>query len=178
MNNRGITLVELLVVVSIIGILVVVLAFNYRGWMGRYKMEGATKTLQMDLMDARNQAVQRAATFLADFPTTMTYRVGSDTSGNGTIEEAEVLNTFPIDPISLKREKRVDYTITGGVLLTFDSKGLIYSGSPTPVLIDPANPVQISLTPPTEVDADYDCIRIGPTRINMGKMQGVVCNVK
>lgn len=166
MNNRGVTLVELLVAMSIVAILVIALAFNYQGWMGKYKVETATKTLYTDLVDARSQAVQRAVTYLADFPTTTSYRIANDANDNDTINAGEVMPTFP---------KTVGYTINGGVLLKFDKKGLIYSGS-SPVLIDPANPVTISLT--STLDPDYDCIRMGPTRINTGKMQGTVCNVK
>ncbi len=167
MNNRGVTLIELMVVVAIIGILIIALAFSYQGWQGRYKVEGAIKTLQTDLMNARAQATQRASTYLVDFQTSTypnTYRVADDANGNGTIDGGEVLATFP---------KSVEYAINGGVLLTFDSKGLIYSGSPA-VLI--TNPVTISLT--SNVNPDYDCVRIESTRINAGQMQGGVCNVK
>ncbi len=172
MNNRGVTLIELMVAVSIIGIIIVALAFSYQGWQGRYKVEGAAKTLYTDLMDAKAQATQRATTFLADF-TTKSYQVGSDTNGNGVLESTEVLSTFP--------KSVAPYTISGGVLITFDSKGLIYFGNP-PVLIDQANPLTISLTANPAIDADFDCVRIGPTMINPGKMTapppGGVCNAK
>lgn len=167
MNNRGVSLIEILIVVSVIGILIVALAFSYQGWQGRYKVESATKTLHTDLLDARAQAVQRAATLLVDFPTSRTYRVANDTNGDGTIQAAEVLPTFP---------RGLDYNIAGGVLITFDSKGLIYRGGPPPVLI--AAPLTISLTSTVVLDPDYDCIRIEATRINVGQMQAGACNVK
>ncbi len=164
MSNRGVTLIELMIAVGIIGILVVALAFSYQGWQGRYKVEGEIKNLQTDLMNARAQAMQRAATFLVDFPTNTSYRVANDRNGNGAIDVGEPLPTFP---------KIVEYTINNGVLLTFDSKGLIYSGSP-PVLI--AAPWTISIT--STVNPDLDCIRIESTRVNAGQMQGGICNVK
>ena len=38
-NNKGVTLVELLIVFSIIAILVLALGFSYQGWMARYKVD-------------------------------------------------------------------------------------------------------------------------------------------
>ena len=44
-NDSGVTLTELLIVVSIIAILAVALGFSYQGWMGNYKIESETKQL-------------------------------------------------------------------------------------------------------------------------------------
>ncbi len=210
MNNRGVTLIELIVVVGIIGILVVALAFSYQGWQGRYKVEGAIKALYTDLVNARAQAVTRSATFLADFQNASPpcppspypcYRIANDTSGNGNgaIDAGEVLPTFP---------KTVPYTMyaysyngaamtaktLANVLINFDSQGRI--SSPV-LLVSPENPVDavtnkvitgvISLTSgPTDdvgqIQADYDCLVLSPTKINIGKMQtqggSWICNVK
>jgi prepilin-type N-terminal cleavage/methylation domain-containing protein len=184
MNNRGVTLIELMVVVAIVGILIIALAFSYQGWQGRYKVEGATRNLYTDLMNARAQAMQRATTFFVDFPSTTTYRMSIDDSngtdkthgGDGTFQPqaddaAPTIDTDTTQPTF--RKNVTPYTISGGVLLTFDSKGLMYSGSPA-VLI--ANPLTISLT--STANPDYDCVRIESTRINAGQMQGGVCNVK
>ena len=167
-GNMGFTLVELLVVISIIGLLAIALGFSYVGWMGSYKVESATKGLFSDMMDARARAMQTNSTYLIDFTAT-SYRIGNDTNGNGAIDNAEILPTFP---------KTVGYPLVGGVgvILTFNPRGLISSGNP-PVLIDPATPVTISLTSTTA--PDYDCIVMSETRLNIGQMTpGGVCNAK
>ncbi len=166
MKERGLTLVELTIVISIVGILVVAMGFTYQGWQGRYKVESAVKTLYADLMDARTRATGMRATYLVDFPTATSYRIANDTDGNGAIEAVEVLPTFP---------KNIAYTINGGVLITFDDKGLIYS--PTG-LINASAPVTLSLIHDSTVNPDYDCVNLYPTKIVMGQLTGVVCNDK
>ena len=170
------TLVELLIVVSVIAILVVALGFYYQGWVGRYNMETAVKGMYSDLRNAQARAIQQNATYLVDFPGAMTYRVAVDTNGNGAIDAGEVLPGFPATG------KNVGYTINGGVLITFDQKGLIYTGGPPPTLIVPTAPVGIYLTSGANpIDADYDCVSLAPTKLYIGKWgtpTPAVCNAK
>lgn len=171
MNNRGITLIELIVVVTIIGILVVALGFEFVGWMGRYRIESQIKNIYMDMMNTRTRAMQRNRTHCADFPTTTPtttqYRIREDTDENNDctiIAGDTVLPTYP---------KTVEYamTDTGGSIttlrITFDTRGTIQTGT--------------TLCLSTTTDPDYDCIEISQTRINMGKLttsipNGGACN--
>ena len=168
MKNSGVTLIELLVVVAVIGILVIALAFNYAGWMGRYKVESAVKDLYSDLVDARGRAMQRNRDFFADFnlplpPANMgRYRIYEDVNEDGAFDPAtdRLLPTFP---------KTVDYAInwSAGGAMTFDKRGIV---SPDGT---------INFTFSADVDPDFDCVVItAGTRIKMGKMTGGACNAK
>src|SRR4030067_1213899 len=58
-NNRGVTLLELLVVLGILTALFASRGASFQGWMEKHKVEGEAKTLYADLMNARARAVQR-----------------------------------------------------------------------------------------------------------------------
>lgn len=190
-------MVELLLVLSIVVILAMALGFFYQGWMGRYKVESAVKQLYADLMYARTMAMQTNSDYFIDFdfPTQTTYRMSIDDSngvakvagGDGTFQPQAnpAVPTAATDTTQPTFPKTVAYTINNGVLLTFDKRGLIYSGNP-PVLIDPLNP-PVVINPPVTINLtyantgdtpDYDCIVISQSRINIGLMAGVVCNAK
>ncbi len=155
MKDRGITLIELIIVISIIGILAVALGFEFNGWMGGYRVESQTKEMYVDLMNARARAMQRNRVHLVDFPSSTQYRIREDTDEDNVPDT--ILPSFP---------KTVQYTLNcngAGILATsfsFDTRGLV---SPNRTLW---------FTLPANVNPDYDCIVIFSTRINMGKWNG------
>lgn len=159
MKNDGITLVELLVVISIVGILTVALAFSFQGWMGRYNAESQVKQIYADLMNARISAMGRNHAFFADFPTTTSYRVREDTNEDNdpnVVAGDTILPTFP---------KKVQYAITwAGGTISFNARGIMQ-----PSLF----PLGATLCVFTTVNPDYDCIEISQTRMNMGKLTNV-----
>jgi len=163
MNNRGITLIELIVVVTVIAILVVALGFEFRGWVGGYRVESQVKEIYVDLMNARARAMQRNRAHFVDFPIATQYRIQEDTNDDNVSDTT--LPTFP---------KTVGYTINwdGGGTIRLDNRGVI--SFPT-IDADPAVVGIISLTLPADVTPDYDCIELGPTRINMGLITGGIC---
>lgn len=150
MNRKGITLVELIVVVAIIAVLVISLGVSYDTWSSKYKVEQALKEMHSDLINARGSAISRSRYYFVDFTGT-TYSLMEDANDNLTADDA-ALATFP---------KTVSYTINenfSGTRLTFDRRGLVNQNG------------SIWLTPSS--DADYDCIVVFSTRINMGKWNG------
>lgn len=159
MKNKGVTLIELIVVVSVIGILVIALGFSFQGWMGKYRMESQVKEMYTDLMNARARAMQRNRMYFVNFPNTTSYRIFEDTNpapdGNGTLEIANDAQVLPT--------KTIQYALTwGGGNITFDNRGLL----------SPNGTIRVTST----LDPDYDCIVLFATRINMGKWNATTTN--
>lgn len=85
LNDKGITLIELIIVSAIVAILAVALGFSYRGWMGAYKIERQVKQLYSDLMDARVRAMQTNRNYFMDISTDgRYYRISQDDSNGVT----------------------------------------------------------------------------------------------
>jgi len=156
MTNRGFTLVELLIVITIISVLAIALGFSYVGWQGAYKVEQTTKDIYTDLMDARTRAMTRSRTYFAVINAD-SYSIIED-ANNNTLNDDAALPTFP---------KRVEYALNeniNGNTITFNTRGIT------------TNLGSIWLT--TTVAADYDCIVIANMRINLGQWNGASCDPK
>ena len=170
MKSRGVTLVELIVVISIIGILAVALGFSYVGWQGKYKVEKATKEIYSALMTARSIAITRRINYLAAFPTATptSYSVMADANDNGVADDTP-LPTFP---------KTIEYTISwsGVNRILFDSSGFIRWDRNNDGIEETTDVIRLTPT----ADPDYDCVVISQTRIDMGKWNTttVACDVK
>ncbi|NJD56961.1 MAG: type II secretion system protein [Nitrospirae bacterium] len=157
-NEKGFTLIELMIVVAVVGILAVALGFTYEGWMGRYKVEKATKDLYSDLMTARVNAMTRQRTFFMTL-NAANYSMSADANDNDISDDTPEFS-FP---------KTVEYPLRWGdsppvapvnQVISFDKRGIM------------SNMNTISLfVSNTSVDPDYNCIIIARTRINMGKME-------
>ncbi len=153
MKNSGMTLIELVVVITIIGILIIALGLGFSGWTGKYKVESQTNELYADLMDARVRAMQKKRVhFVVLSPTS--YSIVEDTSpppdGNG-IREA--------DSDTLILDKDTTYTLIPGL----SSGATEFSFNPRGLISDEGN-IRLDST----VNPDYDCIVLSATRINMG----------
>lgn len=156
MRDDGVTLVELLVVVSIIGILTIALGFSFEGWMDNYRLESQTKSLYSDLMDARTKAMTRNRVNFVVLDAD-DYQIYEDTNDNNA------LNIGAGDTALWATAKRYGYNyeiINLGAdplpqTITIDTRGLM-SPQRTFRINNSRNP-------------DYDCIAIKQARIRMGK---------
>ena len=155
MKNRGITLIELIIVISIIGILLIALGFSFEGWMGGYRAESQTKEMYVDLMNARARAMQRNRDHFVVVAAN-NYQIFEDTNENGTYNAGTDQSAVFINPKTLTYP--VESTSWTGTI-TMDTRGLVSPNNTIRFNIGTNNP-------------DYDCIVLFATRINMGKWNG------
>lgn len=169
-NNKGMTLIELIIVVTIIGILVTSLAFSFQGWVSGYKVESQIKELYMDLINMRTRAMQRNRMHFVDLTTTQ-YNIYEDTNtvpnGDGISDPA---TDTRVSQKILETRYPITWTDPADTRIEFDINGLSSDNT------------NICSNAPADADgADYNCIIISSTRINMGKLTtsiagGGACN--
>jgi len=151
-------MIEALIVIAILGIVVVLAVDSFRGMGEKYRVEGETKQLYADLMNARGRALQRNRVSFVRF-TALGYRTYEDTSpapdGNGTLD-----NTA--DTLITSVTVRHAINTTGGV----DSFTFRRDGTATAT-----GHISFSST----ARPDYDCVGIGTTRLSLGKQDGTNC---
>jgi prepilin-type N-terminal cleavage/methylation domain-containing protein len=67
MNNKGVTLIELIVVFVIIAILAGLMAPNIGGWLQRYRLRSATRDIVSTMRTAQMKAISNRMNYQVDF---------------------------------------------------------------------------------------------------------------
>ncbi|NTW60220.1 MAG: hypothetical protein HGB21_02740 [Nitrospirae bacterium] len=168
-------MIEIIMVVAIIGILIGIGFFSYRGMMDRYNVEKQIKEMYVDLMSTRIRAMQRNRIHFVAFTSTQ-YAVYEDTSpvpdGDGTL-------TIGADTQILQKSLMPNFPVTitswpppnqwsAASPLQFNAKGLLDTNVTT------TGTVRVTV----EANGEYDCIAISEVRNSLGKWDGTQCKAR
>jgi prepilin-type N-terminal cleavage/methylation domain-containing protein len=163
-DNRGMTLIELIVVITVVGILIAAISTDFMGWRSKYKVESQMKEMHIDLMNARSRAMERNRIHFVDLSVANQYTIYEDTDpapdGDGILDTGAGKDTQ-----RLRKNLDQPITFTTGDTVMFNSNGLLAST---------AGVIRTS----TSYDADYDCIGLETTRIIIGQWDGTACQAK
>jgi prepilin-type N-terminal cleavage/methylation domain-containing protein len=88
-NEQGFSLIELLIVTVLLGIMAEVVHYGFLSQMPRRHLQGATKQIAWDLMEARAQAIKRHSTVRLSFPDTHLYTIWNDFDNDGVVDADE-----------------------------------------------------------------------------------------
>jgi prepilin-type N-terminal cleavage/methylation domain-containing protein len=156
-GRGGFTLIEIMIALAIVGIVVVIAASNFQGMLEKYRVEGETKKMFADLMDARARAMQRNRVFFVrvtgnGYSTYEDAFTNSAPDGDGIFTdgvETLVANETVTHPINTDNIAGVP------LIFNFNRNGI---ASVTGFIRYESN-----------VQPDYDCITMKATRIKMGQ---------
>jgi prepilin-type N-terminal cleavage/methylation domain-containing protein len=160
MNNKGFSLIELLVIILIMGTLMSIVTLDFNSMQRKAHIERQTRELFADLnqarIDSQHSKLRHSIVMQPDSYTFKRYSSENESSNAGTI-----LST-----------RNVSYQITKGSgsavaneITEFDIRGFTN--------IDDTYRIN-----PVGTAAQVDCIVISVGRINLGKMEGTTCVIK
>ncbi len=172
-DRKGITLIELLVAITVIGFLTSALVYNFDDWMTSFNKESQVKEMYSDLLNARGRAIGRNRTHFVEFTTTECQTWEDVDSSGGTAHDAGDDPSGKMWP----SPKKLQYKLAAAANVIFETKGLVRAVDSGGAPIDQISVAPVFRFDGRRVDTDYDCIKIEPTRLKMGKMKAGVCDV-
>ena len=159
MRDHGLTVLELLVVMAIMGILMAIAVPNWNNLQKKSAIENEVKTMSVDLTALRLDALYAKRPRSVVLSATQ-FSVYSSSLTSVSPVSSKTLH-FPL------RWQPASSTLT----LTFDASGLCTAAADTPLCVDPDN--NLALANPGAVDS----LVISAARIKLGKReQGGACD--
>jgi prepilin-type N-terminal cleavage/methylation domain-containing protein len=171
-NSRGLSLLELLVVLVIIGILAGLgggVYQQWRAWNLKTGAEGRLKMMHADIMSSRLKAKENNNLFFVTL-SGGAYKVKEDTNKNETVDA---------DTVDLVRVARTSFPVTSSpsvTLIVLQGDGLM--STPSSTLETPLTMQFNTKVNNVESLSEYDCFLLYATRISAGRMNGTVCAAK
>jgi prepilin-type N-terminal cleavage/methylation domain-containing protein len=162
-ENKGVTFIELMIVISVIGIMIVVTGFSFQSWTANYRIESQIKEMYADLMNTRVSAISRNKMYFVTL-TANQYSIYEDTNpqpdGNNALE-----TTLDTQIIQKSTNYPVVFALSlGHTKFNIDRQGMLSNNG--------------TIRFDSNAAPDYDCIVLFSTRINIGKWNGAKCNAK
>lgn len=167
LGMRGVTLLELLIVVAVSGILMGIAGFTAQGLRDRYDMEHQVRQMQSDMMNARIQAFDRKRVYFVTV-TNSGYQIIEDTNESGGT------TPDPGDMALWSVPKQFKFHSQWYGTFIMKENGII-SISTRPLLANAALAIRFDTD---SIKPEYDCISVGPTRIKAGRWNGLKCAVR